>query len=293
MRGRGSNGARGHARAGLWLWLAACHPAAETTAPVEPTTTREATTRAAEPLEPLEPAPCGPIGDRFDDHSWIPTAATTVASLQLDAPELDAALRALGEHARAPGHGLPIPLAFSLGQWSWQVPVLVATLRQAGLRPAELVFLRDDTGDHAWVWRSRCDLDETIARIETAWSLRSRRVVEGMVATPTTAGAFPYDVLMLPGERMAFVPAGRASTALARWGTPPPPPRLGAAPTPTTGRQLDELDAAAVRLVLIGRALLDPAAVATEHAPQTLRISGAGVLAPPDPAGDASLPPAP
>ncbi len=306
MRARGSSVARLAARAGigiglglgLGMGLAACHPrptppapTVRPTEPVEPAKPVE-TTQAVEPPEPVEPAPCGPIDERFDDHAWLPAAATTVASVQLDAADLEATLRALGEHARAPGHGLAIPLSFSLGQWSWQVPVLTATLRRAGFRPAELVFSSDDASDHAWMWRSTCDLDETIERIEAAWSVRSRRVVDGVVATDPT-GAFPYDVLMLSGERMALVPAGRASAVLARWGPAPPSAGLGGAPRSTAGRRLDDLQPATVRLVFLGRALLEPGAATTEHAPQTLRITGEGVRVPPDPAASGSLTPAP
>jgi hypothetical protein len=225
-----------------------------------------------------------------------------VASVQVDAPELSRALWALAEHARTPGHGLPIPLAFSLGEWSWQVPVLAATLRQAGFRPAELVFVSDDAADHAWLWRSTCDLDEAIERIEATWAMDARRTVEGMVATPRAPAtgsdtpAFPYDVLLLPGERMALVPAGRASVVLDRLGRPGPSLGLGSAPAATAGRRLDELDPAPVRLVVLGRALLDPAATVADHEAQTLRATGDGVdraEAPSERAGDASLPPPP
>jgi hypothetical protein len=214
-----------------------------------------------------------------------------VASIALDEPALPGALAALAEHVRAPGHGLPIPLAFSLGQWSWQIPVLVATLRQAGFRPAELVLVRDEV-DAAWVWRSTCDLDEAVERIEAAWSVEARRTVEGMIATPRPAAAdgapaFPYDVLLLPGERMALVPAGRGSAMLDRFGRPAPALGLSGAPATTAGRRLDALVPAPVRLVVLGRGLLDPTAATAEHEVLALRATAEGVERP----GDASLPP--
>jgi hypothetical protein len=300
VHARSIPGARLATRARAWLGAgalaAACQPAPITTPP-----TAEAPATASTPTPaPPEPTPCGPVGERFESHAWAPGTVTTIVSVQLDAPGLPAALQALGEHVRAPGHGLSIPLSFTLGQWSWQVPVLVATLRQAGFNPAELVYASDDGADHAWIWRSTCDLDEAVGRIEAAWSVQARRTVEGVVATAradTIAGAqtsaFPYDVLMLPGERMALVPAGRASAVLDRFGRPAAHPGLGGAPVPTAGRRLDELDPAAVRLVCLGRALLDPAAPAGEHAPQTLRVTAEGVQAPPAATGDASLPPPP
>lgn len=296
---------------GLVALSIACHPAARPTPPVSDTGGPSEATSASSGSEapspeapaPAEPAPCGPVGERFEQHAWAPGSLTTVASVQLDAPALASALRALAEHVRTPGHGLPIPLSFSLGEWSWQVPVLVATLRQAGFRPAELVFVSDDASEHAWLWRSTCDLDEAIERIETAWAVDARRTVEGMIATPrapaagSDAPSFPYDVLLLPGERMALVPAGRASAVLERFARPGPAVGLGGLPAASAGRRLDELLPAPVRLVVLGRALLDPAATVADHEAQALRVTGEGIetTAAPDRsparAGGASLPP--
>ena len=160
----------------------------------------------------------------------------------------------------------------------------------------------DEASDHAWMWRSTCDLDEAIERIETTWAMEARRTVEGVVATPrapapgSDAPAFPYDVLLLPGERMALVPAGRASVVLDRLGRPGPSGGLGVTPMATAGRRLDELEPAPVRLVVLGRALLDPAATVADHEAQALRVTAEGVHpaeAPPERAGGASLRPPP
>lgn len=283
----------------LWLGAAACRPAGPSDPP-EPPPTLEPAPREAEPGV-QDPPSCGPKGEGFDAHAWAPETAPAVASIHLDDPELQPALSALGAHVRGSGHGLPIPLAFSLGQWSWQIPTLVGTLRQAGFHPRELVFVAGDDGDHAWVWRSTCDLDQAVEHIEAAWSVRARRTVEGMVATPrtTTAPPFPYDVLMLPGQRMALVPAGRATAVLDRFARPAPRLGLGVATVPTAGRRLDELDTAPVRLVFVGRALLDPAAGSAAHEPRLMRVTAQGVQPrpkdeasndPPAAARDASLP---
>lgn len=283
---------------GRWLpivaLVAACRPAAAPSPPHDPPTERPDDPPATQtPPPPERPTPCGPVGEAFDAHAWAPETAPAVASIRLDDPELPAALQAVGAHARGSGHGLPIPLAFTLGQWSWQVPTLVATLGQVGLRPAELVFVASDEGDHAWVWRSTCDLDELVARMETEWSVHARRTVEGMVATPKPpAGpddsAFPYDVLVLPGQRMALAPAGRATAVLERFAEPAPRMGLGVTPPPTAGRRLDALPPAAVRLSFVGRALLDPAAATAAHEARSLRVTANGVH--PEPPDDASLP---
>ncbi|MEX1364863.1 MAG: hypothetical protein AB1Z98_17175 [Nannocystaceae bacterium] len=264
--------------------LAACRP--EPT--VDPGDTRSSDGPPPDAIaSDPSPPPCEPAGPSFDDHRWAPATAPAIASIALADPQLPQALSQLAEHARGRGHGLPIPLAFSLSQWSWQVPTLVATLRQAGFAPAELVFVAGEDADHAWVWRSACDLDTAMQRIEDAWSLRARRVVEGMVAESNPPG-FPYDVLALPGERFALVPAGRAAAVLQRWSRPAPSPGLGAT-APGPGARLDAVEAAPVRLVTQGRALLDPTATAAHEEVQTLRVTATGVLAPPSAGADASL----
>ncbi|MCA9711375.1 MAG: hypothetical protein KDK70_36385, partial [Myxococcales bacterium] len=224
--------------------------------------------------------PCGPAGAAFDDHAWVPADTPAVASIRLDDPTLASALDALGEHTRAPGHGLPIPLALSLGQWSWQVPLLVSTLRAAGFAPAELTFVASADGAHAWIWRNTCDLDPTLAHVEEAWSVELRRTVDAVVGTPAPAAdapAFPHDVLILPGDRMALVPAGRGSSVLARLSRPAPAPRLGAGATQTAGQRLDALEPAPVRLVVQGLALVDPAAATAPADAQALRITAEGI----------------
>ncbi|MCA9653839.1 MAG: hypothetical protein H6712_19610 [Myxococcales bacterium] len=276
----------------LGAWLLACRPTAAPDPPDDPgPVDPPAVSPQAE--EPLEPEPCGEPGASFEAHAWIPATVPAAASIALDDPDLGAALARLAALTRSDAHGLPIPLAFSLSQWSWQVPTLVATLRQAGFQPAELVFVAGDEADHAWVWASACDLDEAERRIEAAWHLRSRRVVEGVIASPEPAEdpqapAFPYDLLMLPGERFALVPAGRAAAVLRRWDRPAPSMGLGPA-APGAGPRIDALEPAPVRLVVQGRALLDPSAETAPESARSFRITADALQLAPDPGADASL----
>lgn len=272
---------------GLGLGLVGCRPEPTTTPTQTGNSPPVETTTPTEP-EP-EPAACTPT-DAFDDHAWAPAESPAVASIALDHPELPEALHALAEHTRGEGHGLPIPLAFSLSQWSWQVPALVATLRQAGFAPAELVFVAGDPSDHAWVWRSACDLDAALETIGDRWRVRSRTVVEGVIASPLPPDepdgvAFPYDVLVLPGDRFALVPAGQAATTLQRWDRPAPTTALGS-PAPGPGDRLDALAPAPIRLVVRGHALVDPSTTTAPDETRSLRITASGVETT---TGDASL----
>ncbi len=261
----------------MMMGLCACAPTVVTTPP-DPTPVDAA---PSEPSPPAAPPTCGEPDLVFDEHAWAPIDAPAVASIRLDDPESSASLSALGEFTRGPDHGLPIPLALSLGQWSWQVPLLVTTLHDAGFEPAELTFVASDDGANAWVFRSTCDLDETIERIEDAWGVRTRRSVEGVVGTAPVgaddAPVFPYDVLLLPGDRLALVPAGRGSSALARFGRPAATGGLGVTAPQTAGRRVDGIDPAPVRLVVLGLSLVAPTAGHTPGDARALRVDGQGV----------------
>jgi len=261
---------------GMTVWLWACGPSGAT-APPEPT---PVDTTPSEPAPPSQ-ALCGEPGLGFEEHAWAPADASAVASIRLDDPELSASLSALGEFTRGTDHGLPIPLALSLGQWSWQVPLLVATLHDAGFEPAELTFVASDDAAHAWVVRSTCDLDEAIERMEDAWGVQTRRSVDGVVGTappPTDdTPAFPYDVLLLPGDRLALVPAGRGLSALARFGRPAPTRGLGVTAPQTAGRRVDVLPPAPVRLVVLGLSLVAPTEGHTPGDARGLRVDAQGV----------------
>jgi hypothetical protein len=200
--------------------------------------------------EPAAPV-CGAGGERFDDHGFVPVGVRAAARVQLDDPELDASLKALSEAARGDGHGLPIDLAFALGEWSWQVPLVRATLQRAGHRPAELVYLHTSSGVSAWAWPSSCDLDVQRDVAARGWSLTVKPSAYGAVARAGDEG-FAYDVLYYREAFVAFAPAGRAS-ALAQ--------SLAAVPTgdegPVPGELLGGNDAP-IHLVLRGRALVDP-----------------------------------
>ncbi len=286
-------------RSGPWCVLgalaAACHPTHD---PVPPATNPvvDASSDPAPTEDPTAKEPpiesCGAEDLSFADHAWAPADAPAVASLRLDDPDLDTALAALAEHSRAPGHGLPIPLALSLSQWSWQVPLLTSTLRTAGFWPAELTFVASKDAQHAWVWRSDCDLDHAIDRIQQAWSVAARRTVDGVVATPppspTDDPTFPYDVLMLSGDRMALVPAGAGSQALTRLGGRPRAMGSLGPPSSTAGARLDEISEAPIRLVLLGVALVDPAAPSASDT-QLLRVTAQGVVPAPADSNDASV----
>ncbi|MEM7156408.1 MAG: hypothetical protein AAF799_26380 [Myxococcota bacterium] len=272
---------RGTAASGWCMGLAvaasllACHPGSSgtTTAPTpEPAPT--------EPEPDPDPGPprCEPAGTRFDDLGWVPTDSPALASLKVDDPALPQALAALAEHTRGSGHGLPIPLAFSLSQWSWQVPLLVSTLDQAGFAPGELLFVAGDNADHAWVFRSQCDLERAIDNIESRWGLQSRQMVEGFVATarPDHEPAFPYDVVLLSGDRVALVPAGAASRITSKWSRPAAP-TLSGRPAASIGAQLEDVPSAPIAVVVQGRALVDASVDATPDQVLRLRVDAGAV----------------
>jgi hypothetical protein len=196
---------------------------------------------------------CGEGGERFADHGFVPPGVRAAARVNVDDPELAASLTALSAAARGDGHGLPIDLAFAFGEWSWQVPLVLSTLKRAGHRPGELVYLHMRSGVSAWAWPSSCDLDLQTEVARRGWSLTVKPAAYGAVArAPADGDAFAYDVLYYREAFVAFAPAGQAS-ALAQGLAAVPVASEGAAP----GEVLGSVEAP-IHLVLRGRALVDP-----------------------------------
>ena len=195
--------------------------------------------------------PCGEVDARWKDLKFLPPTIRVAILLDVANVDADAARERFANHARGEGHGLPIELAFSVGQWSWQVPALRASLRSVGLAPAHLLYVRtekDPSG--AWLLPHACDLDELKARTTEAWGLSWRTRVEGALGSAPTG--FAWDVLALPGDRIAFVPAGGGGA----WteALQPDPGR------PSPGKEIDVLPDAPIRGFVTGQAFVDPRA---------------------------------
>jgi hypothetical protein len=194
-------------------------------------------------------ARCGEGGEQFHDYSFVPAGVRAAVRLDLASPDLDATLVRLSETARGDAHGLPIDVAFALGQWSWQVPLVRSTLGRAGHRPGELVYLYIDRGVSVWTWPSSCDLEAQTRAAAAGWSLAVKPSAFGAVARG--GESFPYDVLYYRGAFVALAPGGKSSAvaqvmaAPVMRDAPAPGEVLGTAPAP-------------IHLVLTGQALVDP-----------------------------------
>jgi len=196
--------------------------------------------------------------------------------LRLDHEELDLALSHLAA-LKAP-HPLPIVVAATLSHLETQVDLLRPVLHRAGFDPAELLLVASTQGDLAWVWRSTCDIDIARASVERAWNVRVRRTAGGLVGSPAAPApdAFAFDVLFIPGELVALVPAGRASRVrLWLGGLEAGEPPAGNHPPP--GARLDAMQPAPVRVVMTGTGLLPSEAATGARAPRQLRATAAGL----------------
>jgi hypothetical protein len=228
------------------------------------------------PVEAREPSaapsdapglqPCGSSDERLDGLAWVPSEARLIALIELNDEELEVALQALRELARHDGHGLPMDVAFGLAHWDFQVPLLRTTLRRAGFEPAELAVLRFDDIGTVWVFGSSCDLDVAIERVESAWNIEVRRTSTGAIGRPRDEHPFAFDVVFLPGDRVAMVPADRgvALTRLVAGGSPP-----GDASRP--GTVVETLEPAPIRAFVHG-----PAVASTPDATVARRLRGTG-----------------
>jgi hypothetical protein len=211
-------------------------------------------------------------------YDWTPDRAAVLASIDLEHPETTRAIEHLSQAAGSGDSGLPIDVAFALTQWSWQVPLVQQTLREAGYEPAELVYLRTIDGLPAWVWTSTCDLEQSLERVRDAWGVHVRRALGAVIGSvPEEPRRFAYDVVFVAGDRIALVPAGmgaRLADVLGR--TRSATPGLGDAPP--VRALLGSVEPAPVRAVVSGQALLEPHwAAQTDVAARRIRSSGDAV----------------
>lgn len=220
------------------------------------------------PTPNVEPAlDACPAVTAFETLSWIPPAAEAVTVIDLEDETLPEALANLSEGARTPERQLPIRVAFALGQWSWQVPLLRSTLTLAGFEPQQLVHIALPDGTSAWAWPPSCDLETLTTNLARGWSLSLRATPYGAVAvaglTETGEPAFPYDFLAYGAAAYVLVPAGRAHAVAQRLAE-----RSNNPSKPGLGQAVDALEAAPIRLVVRAGSLLTPGAAAS--APNSL-----------------------
>jgi len=230
-----------------------------------------------------QPAPAAPVRrceahDELGGLEWLPADLRLAVVLDLDAPELPAAIQRLQDGVRA-APGLPVVASLGLGQLGLQLGILRPQLQALGIAPRELALLHDRAGAVVWVLRARCDLEVLQAAMTAAWSLRVRSVTGGAVAeaVPGVGPTFAYDVAFLSGDRVALVPPGTA-VALRRWleGPPTSPVAAGGQPAPPPGERLGEIAGAPIRGVLAGRALQSGETGGTPLA-RTLRATAAAL----------------
>ncbi len=182
-----------------------------------------------------------------------------------------------GEGASRSGAGVrpPTVAGLALSQIGFQVAHIRRLLGELGIDPPEMLLLQGPDGELVWLWRLPCDHEQLRALVRSGWDLRIRTLVAGALGEPVDPKRFPFDLLFLPGDRLALVPAGDGLKLL-RWltGGGPRVPGLGAPQVEEEGpaELLATLAPAAIRMVLadrVGGALtLRPASKATG----TLRI---------------------
>lgn len=200
-----------------------------------------------------------PAAAPFETLSWVPPAAEAVTLLDLVDPAMPQALTRLSEGARSADRQLPIRIAFALGQWTWQVPLLRSTLSQAGFEPQQLIHIALPDGTSAWAWSPTCDQDTLTENLAQGWGLTLRTTPYGAVAiaglTETGEPAFPYDILAYGASAYVLVPAGRAYAVAQRLAERPSDPA-----TPGLGEVADAVEPAPIRLVVRNGSLLTPGA---------------------------------
>ena len=263
-----------------------------------------AATCGAEPTTQPEPAPveepqtadtCGPRGERFANLDWIPADTRFAALAAYDAEGFDQAGLLLEELSRSQEHPLPIVAQAELGQLDFELSSMQTTMQFAGFFPAELVKVHSSSGVPVYVWPSTCDLDLARDKVTQAYGVVTRKTVDGMVGVHDQSD-FPFDILFLRGDRVAFTPRGR-STEVMEWLSAPAEPTLSGEPRPKPGPKLRELDDAPFRILIQGDSLVSGDGE-TQGGVRLIRATSVGVeldgslvaLSPPAPPNEASAP---
>ena len=189
------------AAAALCVAMAGCPKPA----PAPPPTT----TPAPEPAPPR----CESEGDELGDLAFLPADAAVVAVIDAQDDGVGEAVGKLSEFAKRDGHGLPINVAFSIAQWAWEVPVTVQTLRRGGIAPGELAFVLTADGTPVWIAGHHCDTDQLGEQLGQEFGLSFRASTDALVGT-SEGDAFPIDIVLLPGDRLAYCPGGTGAKIL-------------------------------------------------------------------------------
>lgn len=226
----------------------------------------------AEPLVSAAPADAataceGQRGAALEEPLEIPSDLRLVARIDLSHTELPAALDHLERWARddtdrstntISGDRSPPPIVagLALSQVEFQVAHLRNILAKVGMEPPEVLLLQEPGGNIVWIWHLPCDLDRLRSLLAAGFGLRMRTLVSGVIGEPVDATRFPFDLLLLPGDRLALVPAGKGRKTL-RWlrGDALQVPGL-VVPKPAEERPqalLSGLSPAPVRLVIAGK----------------------------------------
>lgn len=242
----------------------ACHTPPTTTAPTPPSPT--------EPAAPAPPSTCGSSTTLVSAASALPRTPILLAQIELGDPERDAALGRLSSYARGEGHDLPLPAAFAMAQWSWEVALVRETFARLGFVAGELVVARFDHGSAVWSLPLGCAMTDALDRLRAREGWRVDDAGDAILATPPPAAALPFDLIVADGL-VTLAPAGQGRTTLASMRRDAPTSEL------SMPERLGALEAAPVRVVVRGTALLGTGATAGSHALlRGLRVS-AGALA--------------
>lgn len=266
-------------------WACQPDPTRTTTPPNETSGETSGETGEVAPNGPTET--CGPADERFANLDWVPSDARFVALVDLGATQQARAstFAKLAELDEDPAVGLPVFVAFELDGLSFGAATVDSLLDQVGLHPAEVVKLTGPDGLPVWLAPSSCDVGELSARVGDAWQMTVRETAEGRVGTtaPDATAPIPFDLLVLPADRIALVPRGKhldgrgwlsraaASGGDTQVGTAGGGSSAGAR---SIGATVTDLESAPVRAAFQGRALITPGSTLSDadpSRPRTLR----------------------
>ena len=211
---------------------------------------------------------CGDANTTFTDAAVLPADASLIALLTPGAADLDAALAQLQTHVRGGTSGLAVPTAFALGQWRWEVPLVVRTLEGLGVATPTLAAIQI-AGLRVWATPLGCEFDQLVARLQRDFEVRD--LGGAAIATPRDRTKFAHD-LIVRADTVVLCPAQAARRVLAAWDRPP----IGSA-APSLRQSAFGLASAAVRIAIRETGLLDAGTSDSATHEHLIRVDASGV----------------
>jgi hypothetical protein len=224
----------------------------KTAAEVRPPEAQGKAALAAAPDPKCEDSP------HFEDLEWLPESRFALLVAVQDGA-LSSTLSSFAEGGLDASPPLPVFARFELRNLALELRALALVYESLGVQPQQLLKVHGPKQESLWFLPAPCDHSALEARAAARWKVGFRGDGAARIGIAPQDAALPFDLIFLPGARMALVPRGSAGRVQSWLGgstrTPEALTGDGSVEAAKPGDELTQIDAAPLRLRLSGRAL--------------------------------------